>query len=375
MKVFVTGSKGFVGKNLCVGLSRRDDVELFGFDMDSPAGDLDKALGEADIIYHLAGVNRPQNLDEFEIGNAGFTREICDRLATQGRSPKIVLSSSIQVSLGNPYGLSKNGAEEAVGNYCQKTGAVGVVYRLKNLFGKWCRPNYNSVTATFCHNIARNLPIQISNPANVVDLTYIDDVVAAFLEELDGVGREPGGFRIAAPLPSRQITLGELAALIRSFHDHRKTLILPDFSNQFIQGLYATYISYLEPKNFGYFLDKKQDNRGALAEFIKSPTSGQIFISSTKPGITRVNHYHNTKCEKFLVMEGEAVIRLRAIASREVVEFKVQGDEFRVVDIPPGYAHTITNIGNCELITLFWVSQVFDKDHPDTYSFEVEMQS
>ena len=375
MKVLVTGSNGFIGKNLCVALSSRNDIEFFGYEGDSPREDLEKALGQVDILFHLAGVNRPQNLEDFEIGNAGFTREICFSLISQGRSPKIILSSSIQAALENPYGRSKRGAEEAVRSYCQKTGATGVIYRLKNIFGKWCRPNYNSVTATFCQNIAHNLPIQISDPQNVLDLTYIDDVVEAFLAELAGAGTEPGGFRFAEPLPSHQITLGELARLIQSFHDHRQTLLLPDLSNRFIQALYATYLSYLEPGDFAYSLAIKQDNRGALAEFIKAPTSGQIFISRTRPGITRGDHYHDTKTEKFLVLEGEAVISLRAIGSSQVVEFTVQGNEFRVVDIPPGYAHTITNVGNGELVTLFWASQVFDPAHPDTYPLQVERKS
>jgi len=375
MRVLVTGSNGFVGKNLCVALSRRNDIELFGYEVHSPVEDLEKALGQVDILFHLAGVNRPQRVEDFEIGNAGFTRDICFSLISQGRSPKIILSSSIQAALENPYGRSKRGAEEAVRSYCQKTGATGVIYRLKNIFGKWCRPNYNSVTATFCQNIAHNLPIQISDPQNVLDLTYIDDVVEAFLAELAGAGTEPGGFRFAEPLPSHQITLGELARLIQSFHDHRKTLLLPDLSNRFIQALYATYLSYLEPGDFAYSLDIKQDNRGALAEFIKAPTSGQIFISRTRPGITRGDHYHDTKTEKFLVLEGEAVISLRAIGSSQVVEFTVQGNEFRVVDIPPGYAHTITNVGNGELVTLFWASQVFDPAHPDTYPLQVERKS
>ena len=375
MKVLVTGSNGFIGKNLCVALSSRHDIEFFGYEGDSPREDLEKALGQVDILFHLAGVNRPQRVEDFEIGNAGFTRDICFSLISQGRSPKIILSSSIQAALENPYGRSKRGAEEAVRSYCQKTGATGVIYRLKNIFGKWCRPNYNSVTATFCQNIAHNLPIQISDPQNVLDLTYIDDVVEAFLAELAGAGTEPGGFRFAEPLPSHQITLGELARLIQSFHDHRQTLLLPDLSNRFIQALYATYLSYLEPGDFAYSLDIKQDNRGALAEFIKAPTSGQIFISRTRPGITRGDHYHDTKTEKFLVLEGEAVISLRAIGSSQVVEFTVQGNEFRVVDIPPGYAHTITNVGNGELVTLFWASQVFDPAHPDTYPLQVERKS
>lgn len=363
MKVLVTGSGGFVGKNLCVELSRRQDVELFRYDVDSPAADLQTGLENADVIFHLAGVNRPQNVEEFKSGNAGFTGEICQKLIALGRKPTVVISSSIQAELDNPYGVSKREAEQAICDYAAKTGAAGIVYRLKNLFGKWCRPNYNSVTATFCHNIAHNLPIQISNPANIVDLTYIDDVVAAFMGEL---GDTRGGFRMADPLPSHKTTLGELSALITSFRDSRKSLLLPDFSQAFVRALYATYLSYLETDNFGYTLDIKTDNRGSLAEFVKQPAFGQIFVSHTKPGITRGNHYHHTKVEKFMVVSGEAVIRFRQIHGDHVIEYRVKGEEYKVVDIPPGYTHSIENVGSTELVTLFWASEVFDPNRPDT---------
>lgn len=368
MKILVTGSGGFVGKNLCVELARRQDLELFCYDVDSPVGDLEKGLANADVIFHLAGVNRPQNVEEFKAGNAGFTGEICQKLIASGRTPKIVLSSSIQAELDNPYGVSKRQAEEAICQYVQKTGAAGVVYRLKNLFGKWCRPNYNSVTATFCHNIANGLSIQISNPANIVDLTYIDDVVAAFMSEL----ADPRtGFRMADPLPSHQISLGDLSALISSFRDSRKSLLLPDFSRPFVWALYATYLSYLQTNNFGYTLDIKTDNRGSLAEFVKQPNFGQIFVSHTKPGITRGNHYHHTKVEKFMVVSGEAVIRFRQIHGDTVIEYHVKGEQYKVVDIPPGYTHSIENVGNADLVTLFWASEVFDPNRPDTMFLSV----
>lgn len=363
MKVLVTGSGGFVGKNLCVELARRQDVELFRYDVDSPAEDLDKGLASAEVIFHLAGVNRPQNVEEFKTGNAGFTGEICQKLIAMGRKPRIILSSSIQAELDNPYGLSKREAEEAICQYANKTGAAGVVYRLKNLFGKWCRPNYNSVTATFCHSIAHSLPIQISSPANIVDLTYIDDVVAGFLTELSDTRT---GFRFADPLPSHKISLGDLSALVTSFRDSRKTLLLPDFSQAFVRALYATYLSYLEADNFAYTLDIRTDNRGSLAECIKQPAFGQIFVSHTKPGITRGNHYHHTKVEKFMVVSGEAIIRFRQIHGDQVIEYRVKGEEYKVVDIPPGYTHSIENVGGTDLVTLFWASEVFDPNRPDT---------
>ena len=399
MKVLVTGANGFVGRNLCVELARREGIELFRYDVDSTPAELDHALEQADVIIHLAGVNRPKDVQEFQTGNAGFTGEICQKLIALNRSPKIVLSSSIQAALDNPYGASKLGAEEALEAYCHQAGASGVVHRLKNLFGKWCRPNYNSVTATFCHNIAHGLPIQISNPGNEVELTYIDDVVAAFVAEVSD-GRP--GFRLADPLPSYKVTLGELSALITSFRESRKTLLLPDFSNPFVRALYATYLSYLEPDDFAYTLDIRTDNRGSLAECIKQPTFGQIFVSHTKPGITRGNHYHHTKVEKFMVVSGEAVIRFRHVGERaedrdqrlevrgqkseggeqraedrdqrsevrgqksEIIEYRVRGEEYKVVDIPPGYTHSIENVGSGELVTLFWASEVFDAKRPDT---------
>jgi UDP-2-acetamido-2,6-beta-L-arabino-hexul-4-ose reductase len=363
MKVLVTGSAGFVGRNLCVALARTQDAELYQYDVDSPPADLESGLANADLIFHLAGVNRTKTVDEFQIGNAGFTEKICRKLLAAGRKPKIVLSSSVQAESDNPYGISKRAAEASIRRYTELSGAAGVAYRLKNLFGKWCRPNYNSVTATFCHNIAHGLPIQISDPRNLVDLTYIDDVVAAFLTEL--ADTRPG-FRMAAPLPSREINLGDLAALITSFHDLRRTLMLPDFSQPFVRALHATYLSYLPADGFAYGLDSKTDNRGSLAEWIKQPGLGQIFISHTGPGITRGNHFHHTKIEKFLVVHGEAMIRFRQIQGEEVIEYPVTGDEYKVVDIPPGYTHSIENVGSGDLVTLFWASEIFDPKHPDT---------
>jgi len=368
-------------------LRRREDVELYEYDIDNKPEDLDSALREVDCIIHLAGVNRPEDLGEFETGNTGSIDEICVKLKAIGRSPKIVLSSSIQAELDNPYGTSKRRAEEALQRFAEDVGAECVVYRFKNLFGKWCRPDYNSVTATFCYNIANGLPIQISDPAHEIDLTHIDAVVKAFVDEM-----EPGapGFRFTEPLTATRITLGELAAKIRSFRDMRTSLVLPDFSNDFERSLYGTYLTYLNEKEFEYGLDIKADQRGSLAEFLKSSSMGQIFVSRTKPGITRGDHYHHTKTEKFLVLEGEAVIRFRSIqsgvGSREseswrvgesgvegVIEYRVTGKDFKVVDIPPGYTHSIENVGEGELVTLFWASEMFDLDRPDTYYEKVEL--
>ena len=365
MRVLVTGARGFVGTNLCTSLRQRKDVMLFEFDIKHPATELDKALIEADAVFHLAGINRPLDEQEFTLVNTGLTQEICEKLIQYGNSPKIVFSSSIQAELQNPYGTSKKNAERVIEDYCNQTGADGVVYRLKNLFGKWCSPNYNSVVATFCYNIARDLPVQISDPDTVVDLTYIDDVIEAFLSELDSPDRL--SFRFAEPLPSRSIKVGELATLIRSFHAHRTTLVLQDYGDPFVRSLYATFLSYLEDDALAYQLEALSDDRGSLAEFIKSAQIGQIFISRTRPGITRGNHYHQTKTEKFLIVQGEGIIRLRRIGSGEIIEYPVHGEDYRVVDIPPGYTHSIENVGNTEMITLFWSSEPYDPDQPDTW--------
>lgn len=369
MRVLVTGAQGFVGRNLCAVLQPETDLTVTAYDIDSQPAVLEEALATADVVVHLAGVNRPQNVEEFATGNAGFTRELLDRLRAVGRTPKFLLSSSIHAAGDTPYGLSKREAEAALQEFCAETGACGVIYRLKNLFGKWCRPNYNSVTATFCHNIARGLPIQISDPANEVDLTYVDDVTAALRAEI--VAPATPGCRWADPLPSRRITLGDLAALIRSFHAHRETLQLADYSDPFVRALYATYLSYLDTDQFAYALPVHTDDRGSLAEFLKSPHIGQLFISRTRPGITRGNHYHHTKTEKFMVVQGEGLIRFRRLGSDEILEYRVRGEEYRVVDIPPGYTHSIENTGDTEMVTLFWSSQVFDPDHPDTYAAPV----
>jgi UDP-2-acetamido-2,6-beta-L-arabino-hexul-4-ose reductase len=384
MKVLVTGAKGFVGKNLVAMLSQLTDSDVVEYDLDSPESILNDGVAAADVIFHLAGINRPEKQEDYETGNAGFTQSICDRLLSLGRKPMIVFSSSIQAALNNPYGISKRRAEEALLNYSKQTDARVVIFRMKNVFGKWCRPNYNSAVATFCNNIARNLPISISDRANELNLVYVDDVCAAMME---AVGLLPSPLKHFLPAsdsayaeiePSFKITLGALVDTINFFKTTRTTLQVPAFSDPFICRLYATYLSYLEESDFAYGLDIKTDDRGSLAEFLKSASFGQIFISRTKPGITRGNHYHHTKTEKFLVVQGEAIIRLRKIDAQmmydghdakkaDVIEYRVNGKDLRVVDIPSGYTHSIENIGKSELVTLFWASQIFDNNAPDTY--------
>jgi UDP-2-acetamido-2,6-beta-L-arabino-hexul-4-ose reductase len=316
-------------------------------------------------------VNRPEKPEDFQTGNAGFTSEICENLVKLGRRPCLVLSSSIQAALDNAYGQSKRGAETAVESWARQHEASAVIFRLKNVFGKWCRPNYNSVTATFCHNIAHDLPITISDPNRELDLVYIDHVIEAMLGVLDQVPK-PGIAEYREVSKSFRTTLGDLAARIRSFRESRRTLRLPTFEDEFTRCLYATYLSYLDGPEFSYRLEAKHDPRGSLAEFMKSEQFGQIFVSRTKPGITRGNHYHHTKTEKFLVLEGEAVIRFRHIDGKEIIEHQVSGAEYRVLDIPPGYTHSIENVGTGEMVVLFWASEIFDPARPDTIALPVK---
>jgi UDP-2-acetamido-2,6-beta-L-arabino-hexul-4-ose reductase len=267
--------------------------------------------------------------------------------------------------------LSKKNAEKILLQFAAETGSCVRIYRLKNLFGKWGRPNYNSVTATFCHNIANDLPIDVSDPAREIDLTYVDDVVAAFLSEIDG---SRSGAELITDVPSYRICLGDLAGRIQAFHDMRDTLVAPDFSDWFNRALYATYLSYVPSAVLRHSLEIKADNRGSLAEFIKEKHFGQIFVSRTRPGITRGNHYHHTKVEKFFVVEGEGLIRMRAVEGGPIKEYLVKGSEYQVIDIPPGLTHSITNVGSSEMVTLFWSSELFDPDHPDTYYLPVDFE-
>lgn len=379
MNVLVTGAKGFIGSNLAARLQRLEGVRVLAFDVDNTELELARWLAETDFVVHLAGVNRPQSADEFTTGNVGLTETLCNQLVANGRSVPFVLSSSTQAELDNPYGVSKRQAEEVVTDYATRSGAPVVIYRLTNVFGKWCRPNYNSVVATFCHNIARDLPITISDPNHAIDFIHVDDVVQAFVSEI-ATQKSAGSVSYRQVSPSYRVTLGRLAELIRSFRASRQSLLTPNLSDPFVQKLYGTFLSYLEPDDFAYDLIQRSDARGSLAEFIKSPPFGQIFVSRTKPGVTRGNHYHHTKTEKFLVLEGEAIVRFREIRDQgsevkgqgsEVIEYRVSGHDFRVVDIPTGYTHSIENVGSGELVTLFWASEVFDPERTDTVWDEV----
>lgn len=368
--VLVTGSEGFVGRNLVAHLQLDENIRLLRYDIENKEQELKEFLKQADFVFHLAGVNRPENEEEFQSGNADLTRKIVNILLDTNKITPIVITSSTQAAIDNPYGRSKKLAEDAVFAYSKQTCASVYVYRLPGLFGKWSRPNYNAVTSTFCYNISHDLPIQINNPDHLLTLAYIDDVIAEFLGAMVGtVHRDENGFCFVPR--TFEITLQALADLIYSFRAIRDTAILPDMNDTLTRFLYTTYLSYLDVKNFSYFADMKTDDRGWLFEMLKSPNIGQIFISQTKPGITRGGHYHHTKVEKFVVVQGQAMIRFRKIDEDEIIEYQVSGEKIEIVDIPPGYTHDITNVGENDVITLFWACELFDPNNPDTYYLKV----
>ena len=362
--VLVTGSAGFVGKNLVETLRFREDLALTTFDIENDPSELKDLVSQADFIFHLAGVNRPQNEDEFRAGNTGLTEEIVGALEDQGRAVPIVLCSSSQADLDNPYGASKRQAEEAVFAYGKATQSSVFVFRLPNLFGKWCRPNYNSAVATFCNNIANGLPIQVNDPNVTMTLAYIDDVVAAFVSALDGNATVKDDYAMVEPV--HNIKLGEIVDLLNSFKANRGNLSLPDFSDPLEKKLYSTYLSFLPTDDFSYPLKMNVDDRGSFTEFIRTPDRGQVSVNISKPGITKGNHWHHSKNEKFLVVSGQGVIRFRKIGTEEIIEYKVSGGKLEVVDIPTGYTHNISNTGDADMVTVMWVNEAFDPENPDT---------
>lgn len=371
MKVLVTGARGFIGKNLCTVLENMEDIELLKYSHDDDPDRLRNIAGDVGFVFHLAGVNRPKDEKEFNQGNLGFTETLLGILENAGNTPGFVFASTIQAKLDNPYGKSKKDAEDAVFSWAKRNGAKAVVYRLPNVFGKWCRPNYNSVVATWCHAVAHGKPLRIDDPEKELTLVYIDDVVQEFLNALKDVPAiDDEGYGTVER--KYQVKLQYIADALLSFRDSRQNLVLPDFSDDFTRALYGTYLSYLPEEDFSYKLGTRSDDRGWLAEFIKSPAIGQIFVSTTKPGITRGNHWHHTKTEKFLVVKGEAIIKFRKIGGERVLEYRVSGDRPEVVDIPTGYTHSITNTGTGELVTLFWANEILNPEKPDTYYSEVE---
>lgn len=368
LRVLVTGVKGFIGSNLAEWLDREPDIQVVGFDVDDSLESLAEAAKEVEVVFHLAGANRPIKVEEFRSVNVDLTQYLCESLKINLKKPKVIFTSSIQATSNNDYGRSKMEAEEVLRCFAGETMCEVAIFRLPNVFGKWCRPNYNSVVATFCHNVARNLPITINDPSTELHLVYIDDVMRSFIDEIRVCD---DGFHYREVPLTYNCTVGTLAGYIHSFREMRVTPDIPDFSDKFIKKLYATYLSYVPELELSYPLASRTDPRGVLAEFVRSASGGQVFVSRTKPGITRGGHYHDTKTEKFLVVEGAGLVKMRRIYSEEVSEFLCSGTELVVVDIPPGVTHSITNVGDGELVTLFWASEPFNPDEPDTYQCEV----
>lgn len=394
MKVLVTGAKGFIGKNVCLELKNKGH-EVFEYDIDCNAEQLKDWAAKAEYVIHLAGINRPKDEKEFTEGNADFSAQLCECLKEAGSKAKISMTSSIQAALGNAYGNSKIAGENALFNYEKETGNKVYVFRLPNIYGKWCRPNYNSMVATFCNNIACNLEIQINDENAIVPLLYIDDLAQILIEI--GEGKEPEiltkedlkdlapkatceQIELACPEgntyykagPVDKVSVGEVANILRRFKASRSkdSLEIANMKDGFEKKLYSTFLSYLPEEDFAYSLKMNVDDRGSFTELLKSEERGQVSVNVAKPGITKGNHWHHSKNEKFIVVSGKASIKFRKIGTDKVIEYIVDENEIKVVDIPTGYTHNITNIGDKDLVTIMWANEKFDPEHPDTF-FEV----
>lgn len=389
MNILVTGASGFVGRNLCAQLRNiRDgkaknyavgeDITLYEYDLDSTPAELDAYCRDADFVFNLAGVNRPQDPAEFMKGNFGFASTLLNTLKKHGNTCPVMISSSIQAALDNPYGESKRAGEQLLFDYAKETGAKVLIYRFPNLFGKWCRPNYNSAVATFCHNIANDLPIQVNDPSVEMHLVYIDDVVDELIGALTGDKHREGNFCYVPT--SHRITLGGIVDLLHSFRRMSETLEVPDTTKDgFAKKLYATYLSYLPADRFAYDLKMNTDPRGSFTEILRTADRGQFSVNVSKPGITKGQHWHHTKNEKFVVVHGHGLIQLRKVGADEngqlypVVNYEVSGEKIRVVEMIPGYTHNIVNLSQTEdLVTFIWCNECFDPKKPDTYFEPVE---
>ena len=367
-KILITGATGFIGKNLTATLLQKGYTDLYLYDRGNTPEQLAEYCTDADFVFHLAGVNRPQDTKEFYEGNTDFSATLLKTLREKGNTAPVVVSSSIQALLDNDYGKSKKMGEEL---FLANGHNPAYIVRLYGVFGKWSRPNYNTVVATFMHNVAHGLPLQINDPDKELTLCYIDDVIAKFMDILENTADyQPGFFEIDT---LHRITLGKLAEKITNIGKNRETLVMPSLNTLLDQRLYGTYLSYLDGDKFAYQLKKNEDNRGWLAEFIKSESFGQIFVSTTKPGITRGDHWHHTKVEKFFVLAGKAEISFRHMITNEIIRYTVEGNTPTVVDIPVGYTHNIKNIGDTEVICLFWSSEIFNPEKPDTYYTKVDL--
>ena len=382
MKILITGANGFVGKNLTEALKNIRDgkdktrpnlqiEEIYLYDIDSSVEELDIACKNADFVFNLAGVNRPQNQEEFMQGNFGFASTLLDTLKKYKNTCPVMISSSIQAALDNPYGVSKKAGEDLLFEYSEETGAKVLVYRLPNVFGKWCRPNYNSAVATFCNNIANDLPIQVNDRSVNMTLVYIDDVVDELINALLGLETKNGEYCVVPT--EHKITLGEIVDLIYSFKEQPNNLVMPEIpNNSFAKKLYSTYLSYLPKEKAIFPLKMNVDNRGSFTELLKTEKCGQVSVNISKPGITKGQHWHNTKWEFFIVVSGEGLIEQRKIGTDEVLQFEVSGKKIEAVHMLPGYTHNIINLSDTEdLVTVMWANESFDPNHPDTFFEEV----
>jgi len=364
--VVVTGADGFIARHLIFSLRRNSEVETVPITKKDSDATIEQALKQADLIFHLAGVNRPQDVSEFSTVNAGFTQKLVEVLERSGRNPPIVFSSSYQAHLDSPYGLSKREAEQILQKYADSNQTYAFIYRLRNVFGAGCRPYYNSVVATFCHNLAHGLPIDIHDPERSLDLVWIGHVTEHFLQHIHPSKDKPGTYFVDTQ-PNFSISLADLATQLQSFVSIRKSGALPNLADPLTKLLHSVFISYYAPNNLAYPVELRTDSRGWLFELIRSVHGGQIFVSSTKPGIERGNHFHDIKIEKFCVVQGKAVIKFRNRDGVEVKSYVIDSAPSQIVDIPPHYTHKIVNIGSEELITIFWSSEPFDPQRPDTY--------
>jgi UDP-2-acetamido-2,6-beta-L-arabino-hexul-4-ose reductase len=375
MKVLITGANGFVGKNLQLRLGERKDVQVACFTREHRLDQLPDLLQDVDFVFHLAGVNRPQDPSEFAAGNAHLTRALCEAVAgaarASGRKMPILYTSSTQAMLDNPYGRSKREAEDALRTAARDPLVPVQVFRLPNVFGKWCQPNYNSAVATFCHNIARGLPIQINDPQAPVTLVYIDDVLDRFIQIMDGADASvgPDGFESVAP--QYTVTVGELARQIESFKDSRISLMTDRVGIGLTRALYSTYVSYLPVESFAYEIPQHADPRGVFVEMLKTPDCGQFSFFTAHPGVTRGGHYHHSKTEKFLVIRGDAKFRFRHMQTGQVHELLTNGARSHIVETVPGWTHDITNVGEGEMVVMLWANEVFDRVRPDTFACPV----
>lgn len=365
MKVLITGANGFVGRNLQAHFAERKTDEVVCFTRENTISDLPALLDGVDFVFHLAGINRPQDPAEFATGNVDLTQALCTAISATGRKIPVAYTSSSQAELANPYGESKRGAEEALARLAADHEIPVHLFRLPNVFGKWARPNYNSAVATFCHNIARDLPIQINDPAARINLVYIDDVIAHFIAVMEG---KLSGNPFVKVVPQYSITVGELGDQLRAFRDSRTTMVTEAVGKGLTRALYSTYVSYLTPDRFAYEVPMHGDPRGVFVEMLKTRDSGQFSFFTAHPGITRGGHYHHSKTEKFLVIKGKACFRFRHIVTGEFHELFTTGDLSQIVETVPGWTHDITNVGDDEMIVMLWANEIFDREYPDTYA-------